>query len=69
MAGKDEMLYFSSKGLTYSLAGERSRYVLRQEFGEFGAVKQAVSEAMGQVQSTHESALNFHEALNSLVSE
>jgi hypothetical protein len=48
---------------------EKELDVLRQEFDHFGAVKQAVSKAMGQVKSTHESALNFHEALNSLVSD
>jgi len=43
--------------------------VLRREFVQFRAVNEAVKDAMGQVQSTYMSAQNFHEALNSLVSD
>ncbi len=48
---------------------DRELDVLRQEFDRIGTLKQMVGEAMTQVQSTYESALNFHETLNSVVSD
>ncbi len=43
--------------------------LLRREFDQIGTLKQIVGEAMVQLQSTYESALNFRETLNSLMSD
>jgi len=43
--------------------------MLREEFGRTGTLKETVGKSITQVRSTYESALNFHEALSSLVSD